>query len=194
MNSSNGIAAFTRGKGNEKWISQVGQLRNLSSDQYIAEGTFDAHMDAKTPSWTLRIEGRLLEGTRRLPNQAVPKFSHFVKSVLVELKRDDAGSGPDSNIIEWHKQPGAAECDGFEIKRQGDTDTPCKIFIHLANNPEKFKLAPELSRLLDIHTDTKANIINALWQYIKMNKLQDTEDRRMINCDEDMTKVSILLT
>ncbi|KAJ3223865.1 SWI SNF, matrix associated, actin dependent regulator of chromatin, sub d, member 3, partial [Clydaea vesicula] len=168
-------------------------LSNLASDQYVEEGgQEDNNMDAdniKCPSWTLRIEGRLLEPTVGNKKGAVQKqFSHFIKSVYVELQRD-AGLYPDGNMIEWHKQPGSADCDGFEIKRKGDTNTPVKIFIQLEHQPEKFKLSAELSRVLDIHTDTKSNCIMALWQYIKLNKLQDPDDRRYINCDDTLKRV-----
>ena len=84
----------------------------------------------------------------------------------------------------------------------GDTDVPVKIVLHLDNSPEKFKLSSgtrhlffysnnvvELASLLDIHTDTKANIIMALWQYVKLNKLQDQDDKRTINCDDALSKI-----
>ncbi|WFD33103.1 non-specific serine/threonine protein kinase [Malassezia sp. CBS 17886] len=71
------------------------------------------------PSWTLRIEGRLLDPSFRsragaaLSAQATAsrvsahKFSNLVKSVVVEFSRD-AGLYPElakgsSNIVEWHR-------------------------------------------------------------------------------------------
>ena len=59
--------------------------------------------------------------------------------------------------------------------------------IQLDHIPEKFKLSNELAKILDIHTETKPNIIMALWQYIKTNKLQDQEDKRIVSCDESKT-------
>ncbi len=46
-----------------------------------------------------------------------------------------------------------------------------------------------MAQLLDIHTDIKANIIMALWQYVKTNKLQDQEDKRAVNCDEALQRI-----
>ncbi len=66
-----------------------------------------------------------------------------------------------------------------------------RIFIHLDNSPDKFKLSPDLAEILDIHTDTKPNIIMALWQYVKTYKLQDPEDKRAVNCNEALLKVGI---
>jgi SWI/SNF-related matrix-associated actin-dependent regulator of chromatin subfamily D len=51
------------------------------------------------------------------------------------------------------------------------------------------KLSPPLANILDMEMDTTANIIMALWQYIKLNGLQDTEDKRYINCDEMLERV-----
>jgi SWI/SNF-related matrix-associated actin-dependent regulator of chromatin subfamily D len=141
-------------------------ISNQASDQYVEEGVLlDADADnLKCPSWTLKIEGRMLDNGAPPVRGATPrKFSHFCKSVLVELL-DSTSSSADSNtpqrknVIEWHNQPGSPEVDGFEIKRKGDADIPVKIYIYLANSPEKFKLAPKLASLLDIHTDTKVNL------------------------------------
>lgn len=67
-----------------------------------------------------------------------------------------------------------ADTDGFEIKRSGDQNVNCQIILHLDYSPEKYKLAPELSKLLNVHTESKAAIIMAVWQYIKvrLNKIQ----------------------
>ncbi|KAJ3281407.1 SWI SNF, matrix associated, actin dependent regulator of chromatin, sub d, member 3, partial [Borealophlyctis nickersoniae] len=169
-------------------------LSNLASDQYIemsdlggAADAFDLE-SARIPSWTLRIEGRLLDPPGRKPNVTPPKFSSFVKSVIVELDRDST-LYPEGNLIEWHKQPGAPECDGFEVKRRGDSDVNAKILIYLDYAPEKQKLSPELAKLLDLHTDTSSNVIMALWQYVKLHKLQDADDKRFINCDEPLTRI-----
>ncbi|XP_044861167.1 SWI/SNF-related matrix-associated actin-dependent regulator of chromatin subfamily D member 3 isoform X4 [Mauremys mutica] len=54
---------------------------------------------------------------------------------------------------------------------------------HLVEPPQ-FKLDPRLARLLGIHTQTRSAIIQALWQYVKTNKLQDSHDKEYINCDK----------
>lgn len=57
-------------------------------------------------------------------------------------------------------------------------------FIHCAFQPPQFKLDPRLARLLGIHTQTRSCIIQALWQYVKTNKLQDSHEKEYINCDK----------
>merc|ERR1719419_908192 len=55
--------------------------------------------------------------------------------------------------------------------------------------PMQFKLDPRLARLLGIHTQTRPVIINALWQYIKSHKLQDSSERECINCDKYLEQI-----
>lgn len=102
-------------------------LSNLAADQYVevsdlaaAEDAFDLE-NARVPSWTLRIEGRLLDvsaditlissrvhafdddcpqqpGSRR-PQPNPPKFSSFLKSVIVDIQRDP-NLYPEPNLVE----------------------------------------------------------------------------------------------
>lgn len=55
--------------------------------------------------------------------------------------------------------------------------------------PPQFKLDLRLARLLGIHTQTRSCIIQALWQYVKTNKLQDSHDKEYINCDKYFQQV-----
>jgi SWI/SNF-related matrix-associated actin-dependent regulator of chromatin subfamily D len=79
--------------------------------------------------------------------------------------------------------------DGLEVKRRGDQNVDLKILLFLDTQPEKHKLSPALSKLLDMHTETLSSVIMGLWQYIKANRLQDTEDRRIIVCDEKLQQI-----
>ncbi|ORX56122.1 SWI/SNF and RSC complex subunit Ssr3 [Piromyces finnis] len=142
-----------------------------------------------TPSWILKIEGKLLDNSPGKKNMIIDKkFSSFVKRVIVELDRDQT-LYPEGNIIEWNKEHGTPEIDGFEIKRTGDTDVNARILIEMDYAPHKYKLSEDLSKLLNIKLDTKTNIIMALWQYIKYHKLQDSDDKRIINNDEELKKI-----
>jgi len=132
------------------------------------------------PWWELRVEGRLLdenaEGSK--PKQ---KFSTFFKSLVIEL--DKELYGPDNHLVEWHRTTKTNETDGFQVKRSGDQNVKCTVLLMLDHNPAKYKLESRLARLLGIHTESRPNIINALWQYIKQHKLQDPNEREFINCD-----------
>lgn len=65
----------------------------------------------------------------------------------------------------------------------------CCNAITPSPQPPQFKLDPRLARLLGIHTQTRSCIIQALWQYIKTNKLQDSHDKEYINCDKYFQQV-----
>lgn len=65
----------------------------------------------------------------------------------------------------------------------------CCNVIMLSPQPPQFKLDPRLARLLGIHTQTRSCIIQALWQYVKTNKLQDSHDKEYINCDKYFQQV-----
>ncbi|WFD34658.1 non-specific serine/threonine protein kinase [Malassezia cuniculi] len=88
-------------------------------DEKPANGGAPAPSSTELPSWTLRIEGRLLDPSFRsragaaMSAQATAnricahKFSNLIKSCVVEFIRDptlypDGGSGTD-NIVEWHR-------------------------------------------------------------------------------------------
>ncbi|KAE8225280.1 hypothetical protein CF319_g1951 [Tilletia indica] len=195
------------------------------------------------PSWTLRIQGRLLEPAYRsranaaLMTQAAAsriganRFSNLISSMTVEIQRDQSLHPDSSNVIEWHRpipqsaphastaltigQPGGTggpgsgpqgstsgpatsteppllattepSLDGFEIRRLGSQPVKVRIVIYLAHTPEQYSLAPELADLLDIRQATRADVISALWAYIRDRRLLDDKDRRKIRCDAKLT-------
>ena len=69
---------------------------------------------------------------------------------------------------QWRPVPGAADLDGFEIKRMGDEPLTAKIIMQLKWLPPRFKLSQPLAQLLGLHTDTHATVLMALYKYIKV--------------------------
>lgn len=55
--------------------------------------------------------------------------------------------------------------------------------------PPQYKLDPRLARLLGVHTQTRASIMQALWLYIKVNQLQDSQEKEYINCNHYLRQV-----
>lgn len=75
-------------------------VSNTAADQYTHERAGEASAFDAMPSWTLRVEGRLLDPPNTRKSSAVSaKFSSFVKSIYVELQRD-ASLYPEGNTIE----------------------------------------------------------------------------------------------
>ncbi|KAJ2548426.1 SWI/SNF and RSC complex subunit Ssr3 [Coemansia sp. RSA 1933] len=171
-------------------------VSNLAANQTgVAGGNDDTDAEGKgpgaklasaePPSWTLRIEGRLVDlpGTTLKTRPPAHKFSEFVNSMVVELERD-----PElytDNVVQWRRAAAEGDVDGFEIKRRGDEDVRAKIVLDIRTATDRFKVnSPVLRELLDIRGPiSKASFIMKLWQYIKLNGLQDSEDPDQIRCD-----------
>ncbi|KAL3320577.1 SWI SNF, matrix associated, actin dependent regulator of chromatin, subfamily d, member 1 [Cichlidogyrus casuarinus] len=142
--------------------------------------------EASAPSWELKVEGHLLDK----PGLTSPmsseqkyrcKFSSFFKSLVIELDRELYG--PDNHLNEWHRTPTTQETDGFQVKRAGDVNVRCTILLQLDHQPPQHKLDPRLARILGLHTGTRSQIFYALWNYIKVHRLQDPHEKDFINCD-----------
>uniref|UniRef100_A0AAR2IWD0 DM2 domain-containing protein n=1 Tax=Pygocentrus nattereri TaxID=42514 RepID=A0AAR2IWD0_PYGNA len=86
-------------------------------------------------------------------------------------------------LDDWHRMPTTQETDGFQVKRPGDVSVKCTLLLMLDHQPPQYKLDPRLARLLGVHTQTRASIMQALWLYIKSNKLQDCHEKEYINCN-----------
>ncbi|XP_073182118.1 SWI/SNF-related matrix-associated actin-dependent regulator of chromatin subfamily D member 2 isoform X2 [Lepidochelys kempii] len=86
-------------------------------------------------------------------------------------------------LEDWHRMPTTQETDGFQVKRPGDVNVKCTLLLMLDHQPPQYKLDPRLARLLGVHTQTRASIMQALWLYIKHNKLQDSHEKEYINCN-----------
>ncbi|KAJ1731142.1 SWI/SNF and RSC complex subunit Ssr3 [Coemansia sp. Benny D160-2] len=171
-------------------------VSNLAANQAAAAGGNDetdaegkgtgARLDsAEAPSWTLRIEGRLVDppGTSSKARLPAHKFSEFINSMVVELERDPELYA--DNVVQWRRSAAEGDVDGFEVKRRGDEDVKTKIMLDIRTATDRFKVnSPVLRELLDIRgTISKAGFIMKLWQYIKLNSLQDSEDPDQIRCD-----------
>lgn len=150
--------------------------------------TFDLNA-GNVPSWTLKIEGKLLQ-SNNTKEQHTQKFTSFFKKIAVELDRDP-NLYPEGNLIEWQKQPNMNnnDYDSIDIKRKGDVNVKAKIILDLDNNPQKFKLSPALADLLDVKLETKPQIVMGIWNYCKNHKLQDVEDKRLIRCDNRLAQI-----
>lgn len=144
------------------------------------------------PSWTLRIDARL-ESYGRQGRSTTRPFSHFLRSLVVEMEA--TGEGDDENektgpsVVEWHKTATLGETDGFEIRRVGAVDVPVRILLRLDYQPDRFRLSPELASVVDLELATRPQVVLALWQYIKLHRLQESEERKVVNNDKVLQQV-----
>ncbi|TFK10822.1 kinesin heavy chain isoform 5C [Platysternon megacephalum] len=160
----------------KKPLTQKRKLRIYISNTFTP-GKEEGDGSERVASWELRVEGKLLED----PSKQKRKFSSFFKSLVIEL--DKELYGPDNHLVEWHRMPTTQETDGFQVKRPGDVNVKCTLLLMLDHQPPQYKLDPRLARLLGVHTQTRASIMQALWLYIKHNKLQDSHEKEYINCN-----------
>ncbi|KAG2197166.1 hypothetical protein INT47_009473 [Mucor saturninus] len=164
-------------------------VSNTAADQtsQIDEpNSFDLNNE-NAPSWTLKVEGRLLDPlipTKKA--QPIQKFTSFFKSILVELDRDPE-MFPEGNITEWHKQASSTDSDGIELKRKGDVAVNARIILVPDFNPNKYKVSGGLSNLIALKLATKPHVITEVWNYVKQNKLQDEQDKRLIKCNDKLS-------
>lgn len=175
-------------------IKNKRKIRVFITNQFYP-GKTDAENDEDCiPQWELKIEGRLLEDSKVESSSFATslkskprKFSSFFKSLVIELDKDLYG--PDNHLVEWHRTPQTTETDGFQVKRHGDQSIKCTILMLFDYQPPQFKLDMRLAKLLGIHTATRPVIIQALWQYIKSHKLQDSQEKELINLDKYLQQI-----
>lgn len=95
----------------------------------------------------------------------------------------------------WYKPPSHPHQDGFTIQRalppthNPAEGVPCRILLQLEYDPPRFKVLPQLAKIIDIKEDTKANVTQAVWNYIKIKGLQDKDDRRKVRGEGAFGKV-----
>jgi SWI/SNF-related matrix-associated actin-dependent regulator of chromatin subfamily D len=129
------------------------------------------------PCWTLRIDARVESYGRQGRSVAKP-FSYFIKSLVVQL-----GDGQETDqLVEWIKGP-LTETDGFEIRRVGSVDVPVRILLRLDYQPERFRVSTALAEVVDLELATRPQIVLAIWQYIKLHKLQESDEKKVVNND-----------
>lgn len=160
--------------------------RNLKI--FVSNTTEDVQLESgeTVPSWILRVEGKLETYGRhgRLANR---KLSHYFQSMHIEF--EPAGGG-EKELVEWSNGPGVPESDGFELRRQGVPGSRrVTIVLRLAASPETFRLAPGLATVLALETGSRPEVVLALWQYIKLHKLQESDEKKQILNDRALTEL-----
>lgn len=84
---------------------------------------------------------------------------------------------------------GSIERDGFILNLNSNERTNLDITMVLLSDLPKFKIDPYLQKIVKMESGTRVAILEALWQYIKIHKLQDSENKESINTDENLKNV-----
>jgi hypothetical protein len=158
-----------------------------------------------TPAWVLKIEGQLLDD---LCDSA--GFSEHLSQIKVELENEEY-AGQTFEWV--RRGQNAEEMDGFEITRVGDKPCLVKIslFLRARDDAKTFRPSETLREIIQkapmpsassdthgsimydkqehghqrkaLYEGTEKEILMAVWQYIKANRLQDPNNRKLLICD-----------
>jgi len=162
---------------------------NTHANQSQTEGGEKGGGAGAPAFWSLYLCGRLLDPLSELDqDEPAPlpsmQFTQFLKSVKIQLDPQQY-PGNYGDII-WESEKSEAASDGFEVKRCGSADVSVKVTLALACGPDRFQLSDELAALLGVKVDTRPRIIAALWQYIKVHKLQAATDPSLVECNAEL--------
>ena len=125
------------------------------------------------------------------------RLSHFFKAITVDFdKSNKIQASGEPNQIEWTKpasttsgNSSASDFDVLEFERKGDENINVTINLTRDEIPERFRLSPALSEVLDADEEDRAGIVLGIWKYIKAIGLQEDEEKRTIRCDERLKAV-----
>lgn len=148
-------------------------VTNYSNDQpYMRQGQ---------PTWTLKIEGRML-------GEKGPKLTHFIRQMIILVDNTQL-------VAEYIKGKAEADADVIQVTRAGDQSLNIQIRLYFEHSSDKYKVADELAQVLQLNSSridrmkTKREVVLALWNYIKFNSLFDGEDKRLVLCDDHLRQL-----
>jgi len=148
--------------------------------------------EIKVPAWSLKIQGKILAPDKIQDTEEFSaisgylKMTHYLRKITIKFDKNEV----DYPDLEWNKKTSKAlNKDGIEIIREGNKELNIQIAIHINYSPKQYKLKPELLTIIGIKQCTKVEIITALWEYIKANRLQDQQDKQIINCNKEIKAI-----
>lgn len=77
---------------------------------------------------------------------------------------------------------------GLLVSLPTTATTKVRLSLYLDHRPERFTLAPKVASLLGMPEGDRVSVLQALWSYIKMHKLQ-ADDKRHIKTDARLKEV-----
>ena len=141
-------------------------------------GAADRASLAQPPSWTLQVQGSVLErnplGDGYVYAKDAQKMSKYFKNITIAIS--DQG-----DLIEWNPQSQSG-VDGFEVKRCGNEDVLVRLFFQLETCPPIFRLSEKMKNFTKVDSETRSRVLLAIYSYVKQNNLQNRTTRKVI-CD-----------
>ena len=147
----------------------------------------------ESSEWNLRIEGRVMVKDKEVifDEDKNLKMLNFFEKIFIDFEKEDQRSYMN---IDWRKLNSVNDLnyDAIDITRSmipGRDSINIVIKFFKDYSPKEFVLSSKLSKLLNIKQGNIMKIINSLWQYIKLNRLQDRDRRNIINCNKELEEV-----
>lgn len=171
---------------NEEVYNEVQIDLNNDTQSSFYENAINNILGQKELFWTLKFQGKVSYKKNDLEESSINqvlyrKFSYFFNKIVFKFETFD--NCPPIKDVEWIRNPGVSDTDGFEIKRSIREGIPksVKILYYLNNNSQKYKITNKnLAELLGIEQETRSKILFHIWQYIKLNSLQDKENNGVV--------------
>ena len=135
--------------------------------------------DKENLEWTLRIAGRVMTQDKAeiLDPDSDLKMLQFFDKIFIEFEKNDKITYMN---IDWRKlnHTDNLHYDAIDITRKAipevdSFNVTIKFFKDYA--PKEYLLSDELAQILKIRQGSMLKINNALWMYIKLNRLQDRD-------------------
>lgn len=190
------------------WISNTADNQPWQRSG-LEENAFDFD-SAGESTVRVKIEGRLLNDPEddimesddenedsdqtKPPKPSTPshKMTHFFKKMSVEFDKNRNNVPDPGWQVEWKKdqqQQTTKEVDVINFTRRCDENINININLERDESPDRYKLSPALADTLDMPEGDRAEVVMALWEYIRCFNLQEDEDKRLIRCDEALRHI-----
>lgn len=175
-----------------------GRLLDDKDDDFSDDGNSDEEKEEKDEA-AVEQDGQTSQNPI-IPIDSRPKtrLSHFFKAITIEFDRNKNLQADYATQIEWKRPsyppraltyPPGADFDSLEFERKGDQDINCTI--HFYRDDDRFLLSDPLAELLDSKEEDRRSVIIAIWDYIKAMNLQQDDEKRAVQCDDRLRKVSL---
>lgn len=138
--------------------------------------------------WQFKLEGKLdTEMTEKellAPTCSAYRFLSFFERIKIEFP----GNESIYQTINWIKAKAVngSTVDCLSVKRRYHSTLSlpfsCRISLQPDYHPKKYKLSSQLQQVLgtSLQEETRTKIIGALWQYIKSNRLQESDETKYL--------------
>ncbi|KAM5435950.1 SWI/SNF and RSC complex subunit Ssr3 [Microsporum canis] len=126
------------------------------------------------------------------------RLSQFFKSITIDFDKPTENGVADLATITWNKPevpagaaalPSSADFDTLEFSRAAEVNLNVTINLVRDESPERFQLSKELAAIVDTDKDTRAGIVARIWEYVKASGLQESEEKRTIQCDDRLRAI-----